>query len=355
MTIRVVFLSVFIFVASCLHSVIIVVHGTFASNETWYRSNGDFVRAIRDSMAFLPDDDSCKNASIVSFRWSGNNSGAARLEAAKELLSLILSYPPFEPIVLILHSHAGNVGALVTNLLVNPLVAQDRSFGIDNVASLNKYIARCSIACADPLISIDEIVLTLNEARERVACHHMQASAACRSGDLLFEQRKIKRIYFLATPVDVSTYSCDMSVVENCYAFYSTEDMIQRVGGFYDRKFPQSDRLLNIHVKRYAQSGRIIGLGHSELRSPLIGFWLLLFPRQLEGAGGIKSEDYYCHEKINALLFEDCIPPFIPLESWDCVNKKLIDEHLKKNSSLKKKNVPDISIQYVNDSARMSL
>lgn len=345
-------------VINSLGSVIIVVHGTFASNETWYRSNGDFVNSLKESMHFLPVDDFCKNASIVSFRWSGNNNGSARLEAARDLLELVLSYPATEPIVLVLHSHAGNVGALLTNLLVNPFLTLNRSVPHDLAAEelvKKLQVERCIAACADASVAREEIAQFVERGRAAVASQLISEGALCRNVDQLFEQRRIQRIYFLATPVDVSAYACDMSVVQTCYALYSTEDMVQRVGGFYNRKFPQTKQFFNFRVKKYAKSGRIVGLGHSELRSPLIGFWLLLLPYQTAQVEGVAVTDHHRYEKMNLLFFENNIPPLPTFNSLNKLSSKELERYLEKTKPFKKENIPDISIGYVECSAQLCL
>lgn len=91
----------------------IIVHGTFASNEQWYRS-GTFVDALNNILGDVWKITSAQGdaRNHDNFVWSGRNNDVDRKLAgailAHDLLRLIYEYPS-EKINLIGHSHGGNV------------------------------------------------------------------------------------------------------------------------------------------------------------------------------------------------------------------------------------------------------
>ena len=81
----------------------IIVHGTWANDEKWWTSTGDYVSELRK---YLIDDIHNWNG------WSGNNDHSARVEGAQLLLNEILELckgSQDRPINIIAHSHGGNV------------------------------------------------------------------------------------------------------------------------------------------------------------------------------------------------------------------------------------------------------
>jgi hypothetical protein len=337
-----------------IRSVIIVVHGTFASNESWYRADGDFVKSVKESMFFLPDGDIGKKSAVISFRWSGNNSFKSRLEAAKDLVELILSYPLCEPIILILHSHAGNVGALATTLLKNPLCLVSKNFD-EQQDFFELQIERCLRLLKDQQCDNFLLKEIITGCSELVVQASLRDPIIVRDVFSLVEERSVSRVYLLATPVDVSLYACDMSIVKECYSLYSTEDFIQTVAGFYGRVFPKSKCLINIDVKKRVLSKKKIGLGHSGMRGCDIGFWLLLLPGLIQKELKLKPENFDEHEKINLLLFSCRTPPLLKIGSWKLMNKSMVDEYVSLRRPLKKEDVPEVQFGYANYSANMSL
>jgi pimeloyl-ACP methyl ester carboxylesterase len=96
---------------------VIIIHGTFANEATWWRPDGDFCRLLdkelrrRGSTAKCWDSIPAEEA-ISEFGWSGLNSEASRSHAAELLSKKVesLSRNPFiEKIHFVAHSHGGNV------------------------------------------------------------------------------------------------------------------------------------------------------------------------------------------------------------------------------------------------------
>lgn len=91
---------------SSLH-VCVVVHGTWAAQETWWRPGGDFFQALYKDATYFCDD-------VVAFPWSGKNTIQARREAAVRLAKVIEQY---DQVTIVAHSHGATVGILASHYL----------------------------------------------------------------------------------------------------------------------------------------------------------------------------------------------------------------------------------------------
>ncbi len=134
-------------------NVVYLIHGTFVGNDAlgWtnqiekiWPSAAKRLRSVGKKIVDVLADDTGnfteEYASVVAtatgkpvrrFDWSGENNHAARAVAAVELLDQLFQRLPQEPRVLLLcHSHAGNVLALITNLLGCDDEARARFLGI---------------------------------------------------------------------------------------------------------------------------------------------------------------------------------------------------------------------------------
>ena len=88
----------------------IIVHGTWASQESWYRSGGSFFEAVLATSARHGVDE------VVSFTWSGKNSDRERRKAAVALSAIIEKY---DDVVIIAHSHGANVAIMASQMIDN--------------------------------------------------------------------------------------------------------------------------------------------------------------------------------------------------------------------------------------------
>jgi len=83
------------------NAIAVLVHGTFAAEATWVSTDGAWARALRERAAI---------DEIVTYRWSGQNSHAARIKAGADLAVVIRELlPRARAIHLVGHSHGGNV------------------------------------------------------------------------------------------------------------------------------------------------------------------------------------------------------------------------------------------------------
>ncbi len=85
----------------CKESVLVIIHGTFAQKEQWYKPNGDFFKAVENFFS---------NHTIASFTWSGGPSVQDRSDGAQKLLLFLLNLSDtYKNISIIAHSHGANV------------------------------------------------------------------------------------------------------------------------------------------------------------------------------------------------------------------------------------------------------
>lgn len=84
----------------------VMTHGTWASEQAWYRPNGDFYEAMKRNRRDLGVHD-------ASFRWTGSYTDAGRRAAARALKQWIGDEGLVKP-DLFAHSHGGTVANLAT-------------------------------------------------------------------------------------------------------------------------------------------------------------------------------------------------------------------------------------------------
>lgn len=109
-------------------SACIIIHGTWAQNETWYRPTGGFFEAVK----------SCNNEikivdEIVSFSWSGKLGYPAQVEAAQDLVKFIELY---DFVILIAHSHGATVGMIASHIIFENNTAGNKKSEIDKFYAL---------------------------------------------------------------------------------------------------------------------------------------------------------------------------------------------------------------------------
>lgn len=255
------FFSILIFVTTLFYSsvqaVVILIHGTFANDSAWCKPGGDFYEAISKKAALL-------GHNVVPFTWSGKLKESARIKAAESLVKLIVSYPKNEQIIVIGHSHGGNVINFASRLLYDPLEEIMESFwqegGVDSISDF-----------------IDEIVPSLQQAMEFV-----------KTDTRLVQIRSTKKyiidmVFLLATPVDTNNYAPNMNVIGNVYNLYSCGDYVQPVLGMYKRTYPKQEHLWNVRVE-ITGSGIFGGDDptHEHMHHPALAAYLLTVPAVVE-------------------------------------------------------------------------
>lgn len=87
----------------------VVIHGTWASEGSWWRPNGDFHSYLKDQLGLehLYDGEE-------PFIWSGRNRNRARHDAAESLLQWVEGHNP-RHLEIYAHSHGANISMLATH------------------------------------------------------------------------------------------------------------------------------------------------------------------------------------------------------------------------------------------------
>lgn len=149
------------------------------------------------------------NRTVTSYTWTGKLNHKTRLEAGKQLAQLIQSYPVDTSINIISHSHGSNVGNLASSIL-----AQDKN---------NKHSIDCFFA--------------------------------------------------FGTPVHTKKYMPAMSVIKRYFNFYSYNDWVQPIFGFFDRTFPRHESIANLRIMIDCHHP-----SHRTILSPVVARWLPEIP-----------------------------------------------------------------------------
>jgi len=235
---RCVVLSVLCLYVGILDAVVILVHGSFATNRGWWKSNGVFFEELSKQSKLLEP-----QQKVVSFAWSGTPSNNEIEKAGRELAEVIKQYPATEPIILIGHSHGGNVINKASQFLTQPQPS--------------------------PLDVTPTTKQIVTEQQQVPGCP---------------EQREysIDKAFYLGTPVDMTRYAPNMNVIKYVINLYSMGDSIQRVLGFYNREYPLNDRLINLEVF-FNKNNRKSKPNHYQLHDQVVGSWLLFIPDVLSG------------------------------------------------------------------------
>ncbi len=184
-------------------TIVIVVPGTWSTQETWHTPGGDFFDALEQRAH------KCGYA-VVPHLWSGKLEYESRVRAAKGLVRLIESYPAETEFFVVAHSHGVNVVNHASQLL-----------------------------------------------HEHSAAVHIEA------------------LFALAGPVSELEALPNMAIINYVYNFFSYADIFQTVHGFYQREFPEHERIANLCVTIDGKEP-----GHRTMRHPTVGKWLLWLHEQ---------------------------------------------------------------------------
>lgn len=265
-----IFSSLLVFPSKLL-PVVIVVHGSFGARQDWWKPGGDFFVALEAEAKTL-------GHAVVPFCWSGSPTEHEIAAAAGVLAKLVVSYPGQE-IILVGHSHGGNVINKATQLLYDPLpelLAQMSSTTIAQIleAAKAQLATQPQLHQKPNLIPISKPHINYLHGLDLVPTLRVDTSYP------------IEKIYLLGTPVCVEKYHPQMKVVGSLLNLFSGGDLIQPVLGLYQRQYPLHDRITNIEIRFTAEGQKP---GHSAMHDQLVGRWLLHIPDGVKkgGAGDI--------------------------------------------------------------------
>jgi len=129
----------------------IIIHGTWASDGTWWRPQGDFYEYVKKDLGRRD-----VYGKSDQFKWSGKNRDRKRHQAATELDKWLRDHPARE-VNVFAHSHGANVAMLATHqdirmdrlVMLSPPVRQDYFAKWSNVKHAYNIQAN-----SDPVVAI---------------------------------------------------------------------------------------------------------------------------------------------------------------------------------------------------------
>lgn len=238
-------------------AIVILVHGSFSAQKTWWRQDNTH----QNFYTVLSQEAQKYNYGVVvPFSWSGIPTEHEINQAADLLAPLIISYAD-EPIILVGHSHGGNVINKATQLVTQIYNAPPKPFSSDTI---------------NPM---DTTVTTRQ-----------------------FKSYLIDTIYLLGTPIDASCWMPNMGVVEKVINIFSKGDMVQKIAGLYDRMFPKTERIVNCDIQ-IKEKNKIYNPGHSQLHDIVVAQFLLQIPDIAQQAHCGNFEQF-SFETLGIILFD---------------------------------------------------
>ncbi|MFH1644666.1 MAG: alpha/beta fold hydrolase [bacterium] len=250
--------------------VIILVHGSFASNSQWYSPRGNFFQELETQAKQF-------DQKVIPFSWSGQPNNVDIIHGAESLAKVIESYPENEQIILIGHSHGGNVINYASTLLYDPFedIMQNQTTEqiYTNVFSLLNQI---------------ELQYDLTKTFSSIKT---------------IKNNSIEAVYLLGTPVDTTSFAPNMRVIKNLYSFYSDGDNIQTVLGAYQQKYSGIEHVTNLKITMKNVTLFSNNPGHVQMHDPVISKWILHIPDNLK-KNKVGNFENFEPEK-NATIFFD--------------------------------------------------
>lgn len=310
--------------------VIILIHGTFATDTEWYQPGGDFFEVIKKAAAK-------KKYTVIPFAWSGQLSNTARIAASKNLAQLIVSYPSSMNIEIIAHSYGGAVATYASALLYNPIeeaisLQHQRPSAqtiLEDLSQAKKETKKQLSELLEQQKTIqpgpdNEFIKALATVQKQMQAYQKQSLEAELQAittltqeikDFVQAQKKLNQktknritcLYTLATPVDAKQHLPNYFVIKQLKNLYSNSDIFQSVFGICQKVFLPHPQLINLKIKigKTPTDQDPRDPTHSELHSKLLGKKLLdifeIFKKKK--IGNFEKAHFGMHGQIT--LFED--------------------------------------------------
>jgi hypothetical protein len=249
----VLFLCISCLVSQSLYPVVILVHGSFSTKSKWWKPEGAFFKELEKNAKIL-------GHAVVPFRWSAEPTEKEIKSAADMLAKTISSYPEEEHIVLIGHSHGGNVINYATQILYNQQNNKENQ-NINQAAEALLDVTPTTRAAEDSEKELKKIDNTSDTKQKK--------------------QYLVDKVYLLGTPVDVHAFAPNMNIVGSVINIFSEGDMVQTVLGLYHRCYPLQERLTNVELLFKSKDKKNIKPGHRKLHDELVARWVMLIPDSL--------------------------------------------------------------------------
>ena len=341
------------FFSQTLCAVVILVHGTFALHANWCSPGGDFYEELEKQAREI-------NQKIVPFLWSGALGSSAKIRAGHALSKLILSYPDNEEIILIGHSHGGNVinvasqllneaeheerGSIITTVYESllwtiPFFRQAATDLEEHELQEEEAEKKTIFAESEECESEERIIKNQNytiveeyrpeseevsesENKEEVEMYKNAIESLRNDFQLTRTTSKtylIKKVFFLGTPVAPKLFSPEMSIIEELYNLYSTSDGIQSVLGLYGTIYEEQERIKNIKVKfKRKNKNKEYSPGHSQLHNPMVATWLLSVPDIIKNR--LEKDCFERGDSLGVLSFSRNEPPIFTPTSYRAID-----------------------------------
>jgi len=333
-------LTVVVFSYQKTDAVVILVHGSFATLSTWCKPKGLFYQELEKQAALI-------HQNLIPFSWSGIPKDSEIVQGAEALVRTILSYPADEEIILIGHSHGGNVINFASHLLhdcltemlhvtshntISSIIMQTyHSFSLDNQITLPtnepKPSSQNMSFLQDYLPTTKgkkskTLFKTVMNAINRVEHYKLQHKEM--NPNKKMKQYIIEKVYTLGTPVHAKKYPPQMKVIKTFVHLYSVADFIQPVFGLYKRTYPMHERMVNLSVSMHGKGNFLFPHKpkHDELHDPLIAQWILAIPETLQAQKLGNFENFF-YEQNGYIHFEQGKTPlYNDIKNNDTQSKK---------------------------------
>jgi hypothetical protein len=153
----------------------IVVHGTWATHESWAQPGGDFFEALQWSLELENRQFNADKVQVTAFSWSGKNNHTERQQAAQKLATMLATLPQTTHITLIAHSHGANVCFLASQLLKNTETTIKTLYALGAPIDRARYQPNMSvIGSLYNLFSFGDPVQTVSGCFERALPPHLR-------------------------------------------------------------------------------------------------------------------------------------------------------------------------------------
>ncbi len=255
---------------SCVQPVVILVHGSLAQQENWFRPQGLFYQALQRAAAL-------RGHCTVPFSWTGYLTSKEIVKAGELLGCLLVSYPNTEEIIIVGHSNGGNV-AFAASQWLSRVRHHDVCF--DHTKQLS---------ATGRLSTIFDSLYKVLRKSSSVLCSYV-----------------IHQLFLLGTPINDELFVPDMSNIAALFNLYSEGDALQLLVG--KRELPMQQRVINIAVT--LDTGNTLKAqlapSHSDLHHSLIGKSLLDIPdllMQSFGHGDLEKKRWSVHISKNLPYF----------------------------------------------------
>lgn len=282
--------------SSNINSLIILIHGTFAANLKWHTSEGSFYKNLKEQAEK-------QEQKLTSFTWSGGITDQTRIEAAGELALLLLEHIDEKEIILIGHSHGGNIISLASKLLYYKEEFPEFSYLHDiDLFSQWYHIIQTKIRELSKTKDLTKFGLekykqfSNSKNRKKAESKNslinnignidntdkLQTDTDKTGSKNCSKKYFIDTVYFLATPIKEKYYAPNLKIIREVYNCYSIGDKIQTFIGFYSKTMHENAQVKNIQFIFGEQDEDNKNPGHSQMRSKIVAKWILSIPQAVK-------------------------------------------------------------------------